>query len=46
MGWAMFRAHLREMHADHERRSKTQTTSPESWRGAEHDDFWPSSRGR
>lgn len=44
MGWRMFRAHLREMNLTREREARSQTTRPESWRGAEHDDFWPSSR--
>lgn len=46
MGWRLFRAHLREMHATRERDARQQVTSPDTWRGSEHDDFWPSSRRR
>lgn len=46
MGWRMFRAHLREMRLTREREQRSRVTGVDSWRGSEHDDFWPSSRRR
>lgn len=44
MGWRMFRAHLRDMHATREAEQRAAVTSADTWAGAGGDDFWPSNR--